>query len=67
MNRWVKTANGQSFADSIGVQTAPMTIAECVSGCLAQVRNPMCPGNYFEVLYACEAGTGRPSQVVGDG
>ncbi|PMD19096.1 NAD(P)-binding protein [Hyaloscypha hepaticicola] len=34
---WVKTANGQNFADSIGVSEPPMTLEQSVSGVLAQV------------------------------
>jgi hypothetical protein len=36
-DRWVKTANGQNFADSIGVSEPPMTLEQSVSGVLAQV------------------------------
>ena len=35
--RWVKTVNGQNFADSIGVAEPPMTLEESVTGVLAQV------------------------------
>jgi xanthine dehydrogenase molybdopterin-binding subunit B len=35
-NRWVKTANGQNFADSIGVAEPPMTLEQSVNGVLAQ-------------------------------
>ncbi|KAH8792758.1 hypothetical protein F5882DRAFT_487057 [Hyaloscypha sp. PMI_1271] len=34
---WVKTANGQSFADSIGVEEPPMTLEQSVTGVLAQI------------------------------
>jgi len=34
---WVKTANGQAFADSIGVDAPPMTLEESVKGVLAQI------------------------------
>ena len=37
MNRWVKTANGQAFADSIGVNEPPMTVEESAKGVLEQV------------------------------
>jgi norsolorinic acid ketoreductase len=33
---WVKTANGQNFADSIGVAEPPMTLEQSVNGVLAQ-------------------------------
>jgi hypothetical protein len=36
-SRWVRTANGQNFADSIGVPEPPMTLEQSVSGVLAQV------------------------------
>jgi len=36
-SRWVKTENGQNFADSIGVQEPPMSLEESVNGLLAQV------------------------------
>ena len=36
-DRWVKTANGQNFADSIGVLEPPMTLEQSVSDVLAQV------------------------------
>ena len=35
--RWVKTANGQAFADSIGVAEPPMSVEESARGVLAQV------------------------------
>ncbi|KAE9371316.1 NAD(P)-binding protein [Stipitochalara longipes BDJ] len=34
---WVKTANGQNFADSIGVAEPPMTLEQSVDGVLAQI------------------------------
>ena len=34
---WVKTANGQNFADSIGVKEPPMTLDDSVKGVLKQV------------------------------
>ncbi|PMD36048.1 NAD(P)-binding protein [Hyaloscypha variabilis F] len=34
---WVKTANGQNFADSIGVAEPPMTLEQSVNGVLAQI------------------------------
>ena len=37
MHRWVKTANGQNFADSIGVAEPPMTLEQSVEGVLTQV------------------------------
>jgi len=37
IRRWVKTANGQNFADSIGVAEPPMTLEQSVEGVLAQV------------------------------
>ncbi|KAL5330058.1 hypothetical protein ACEPPN_003582 [Leptodophora sp. 'Broadleaf-Isolate-01'] len=33
---WVKTANGQAFADSIGVAEPPMSVEESARGVLAQ-------------------------------
>ena len=38
MDRWVKTRNGQNFADSIGVPEPSMKLEESVMGVLAQVR-----------------------------
>ena len=35
--RWVKTGNGQTFADAIGVKEPPLTLDESVRGVLAQV------------------------------
>lgn len=37
MARWVKTGNGQAFADSVGVAEPPLTVEKSVSGVLAQV------------------------------
>jgi len=34
---WVKTANGQAFADAIGYEEPPMSLEESVSGVLNQV------------------------------
>ncbi|KAF8856336.1 putative aflatoxin biosynthesis ketoreductase nor-1 [Acephala macrosclerotiorum] len=34
---WVKTGNGQNFADSIGVQEPPMTLEESAAGVLKQI------------------------------
>ena len=34
---WVKTANGQAFADSIGVEEPPMGLDVAVDGIVAQV------------------------------
>lgn len=34
---WVKTENGQNFADSIGVSEPPMSLEESVEGILKQV------------------------------
>jgi hypothetical protein len=39
--RWVKTENGQIFADAIGVQEPPMSLEESVSGVLKQVSCPV--------------------------
>lgn len=36
-DRWVKTTNGQNFADSIGVESPPMSLEESVAGVLKQV------------------------------
>ncbi|KAH6723066.1 hypothetical protein BKA61DRAFT_638119 [Leptodontidium sp. MPI-SDFR-AT-0119] len=36
---WVKTANGQAFADSIGVAEPPMSVEEGARGVLAQIDN----------------------------
>ena len=35
--RWVKTENGQNFADSIGVEEPPMSLEESANGVLQQV------------------------------
>ena len=35
--RWVKTENGQKFADSIGVKEPPLSLEESVNGVLEQV------------------------------
>ena len=35
--RWVKTNNGQAFADSVGVKEPPMSLEESVSGVMRQV------------------------------
>lgn len=35
--RWVKTENGQNFADSIGVKEPPMSLEDSVMGVLKQV------------------------------
>jgi hypothetical protein len=35
--RWVKTENGQNFADSIGVKEPPMSLEKSVNGVLEQV------------------------------
>jgi len=46
MGRWVKTANGQNFADSIGVAEPPLELEESVQGVLNQVcalREPLWP------------------------
>jgi norsolorinic acid ketoreductase len=37
VNRWVKTGNGQAFADAVGVPEPPLTIEESVEGVLHQV------------------------------
>ena len=42
-SRWVKTGNGQSFADSVGVKEPPMTLEESVNGVLEQVCHPLLP------------------------
>ncbi|PQE19536.1 hypothetical protein CJF32_00007494 [Rutstroemia sp. NJR-2017a WRK4] len=34
---WVKTDNGQAFADSVGISEPPMTVEESVNGLLAQI------------------------------
>ncbi|PVH76782.1 NAD(P)-binding protein [Cadophora sp. DSE1049] len=36
---WVKTANGQAFADSMGVTEPPMTVEESAKGVLEQIDN----------------------------
>lgn len=36
---WVKTANGQNFADAIGVREPPMTLDQSVKGVLEQVSS----------------------------
>lgn len=36
-HRWVKTGNGQAFADSMGVEAPPMALEESVQGVLEQV------------------------------
>ncbi|KUJ16513.1 NAD(P)-binding protein [Mollisia scopiformis] len=36
---WVKTENGQNFADAIGVKEPPMTMEESVEGILKQIDN----------------------------
>lgn len=36
---WVKTSNGQAFADSIGVEEPPMTVEESAKGVLEQIDN----------------------------
>ena len=36
--RWVKTDNGQLFADAIGFEAPPMTLDDSVNGVLKQVR-----------------------------
>lgn len=38
IDRWVKTQNGQAFADSVGVKEPPMSLEESVEGVLGQVR-----------------------------
>lgn len=38
--RWVKTGNGQNFADAVGAKEPPMTIEQSVKGVLAQVCSP---------------------------
>ena len=42
-SRWVKTGNGQSFADSVGVKEPPMTLEESVNGVLEQVCHSLLP------------------------
>lgn len=34
---WVKTGNGQAFADAIGVAEPPMSLEDCVAGVLRQI------------------------------
>jgi hypothetical protein len=40
LDRWVKTENGQNFADAVGAKEPPMTIEQSVNGVLAQVCTP---------------------------
>lgn len=40
-NRWVKTGNGQNYADVVGVKEPPMTIEQSVIGVIAQVCLPI--------------------------
>jgi norsolorinic acid ketoreductase len=37
LGRWVKTGNGQAFADTMGVEAPPMNIEESVEGVLEQI------------------------------
>lgn len=50
-NRWVKTANGQNFADVVGVNEPPMTVEQSVKGVLAQVCPPL---NHASMIIADE-------------
>jgi len=43
---WVKTGNGQAFADSVGVKEPPMEVEESVRGVLDQV----CFSTYFGLI-----------------
>jgi hypothetical protein len=42
LGRWVKTGNGQNFAEAVGVKEPPMTVEQSVNGVLAQVCLPAC-------------------------
>lgn len=39
MDRWVKTTNGQNFADGVGVKEPPMSLEESLNGVIKQVRD----------------------------
>ena len=49
-DRWVKTENGQNFADSIGYKEPPMGLDESVKGVLKQVSDLDGVGRVEKVL-----------------
>lgn len=65
MCRWVKTANGQAFADSIGVAQPPLSVEESAKGVLAQVRVVLFP-TYRSKLLRCCRSTAQPKPRLRD-
>jgi norsolorinic acid ketoreductase len=49
---WVKTANGQAYADLVGVPEPPMTLEESATGVLAQVLSLLRIGFALETFMA---------------